>query len=99
MPGFLISFNVCAIAFPRFAAAVGATWAVGRVMYQLGYSKQGPKGRGFGSLFSSLSSVTLVSPIVDEANGSLVEQSMDWLHRTSLLLDVTYPACMDLRVC
>ena len=38
-------------------------------------------------------------PRVDEANGSLVEQSMDWLLRTSLLLDVTYPAGIDQKEC
>lgn len=62
LPSFFVAFNVCALSFPRFAAAVGATWAVGRVMYQLGYGKKGPKGRGVGSILGSLSALTLVLP-------------------------------------
>jgi hypothetical protein len=88
LPSFLVAFNVCALSFPRFAAAAGATWAIGRVMYQLGYGKKGPKGRGVGSIFGSLSALTLVSYFVNEiANCSSVEQFMDWLLSTSLSLD------------
>ena len=59
-PSFLVAFNVCAATFPRFASAMGLVWVVGRVMYQLGYQKKGPKGRGRGSLYAGLSAIVLV---------------------------------------
>ena len=60
-PTFLVTFNVCAATFPRFASAMGVVWVLGRVMYQLGYQKVGPKGRGRGSIFANLAALGLVS--------------------------------------
>ena len=60
LPSFLISFNVCAAMFPRFASAVGAGWVVARIMYQNGYSRYGPKGRSNGAHISGVAALTLV---------------------------------------
>lgn len=64
MPTFIVAFNVCAATFPRFASAVGAVWLGARVLYQLGYEKKGPKGRGGPSTLSSVGLLTLVFPDV-----------------------------------
>ena len=77
LPSFLVAFNVCAITFPRFAASAGLVWAVGRVMYQIGYGCQGPKGRSKGSYLSGVASLTLVYfPMITELTSSLVERLM-----------------------
>jgi hypothetical protein len=59
-PIFLVTFNVCAATFPRFASATGLVWVIGRVMYQLKYQKVGPKGRRHGSLLSGIGALILV---------------------------------------
>jgi hypothetical protein len=60
-PSFLVLFNICAAAYPRFASVAGLVWAVGRVMYQNGYGSIGPKGRGTGTRISGYAVLTLVT--------------------------------------
>jgi hypothetical protein len=62
IPSFLITFNVAAATFPRFASGFGLIWAVSRVFYQIGYGTKGPSGRAKGSRFSGIAAVTLVFP-------------------------------------
>jgi hypothetical protein len=59
-PTFLIVMNTCAITFPRLSAAAGLVWAVGRIWYQIGYGKYGPKGRGNGAHLAYVAQLVLV---------------------------------------
>merc|ERR1740129_418069 len=54
----LMAFN--GILHPKFAAACGAIWAVGRIIYGRGYAKNGPKGRMAGGLISHLGDFPLI---------------------------------------
>jgi len=46
------SMLISGLVYPRAAAVLGATWAVNRVVYALGYTNgpKGGKGRYYGSL-------------------------------------------------
>jgi len=61
-PSFVVMFNLFAIAHPRVASGLGLLWVVGRVMYHLGYSRAGPKGRLTGSYTSAFAGIALVCP-------------------------------------
>lgn len=63
-PTFLIVMNTCAITFPRFSAAAGLVWAIGRIWYQVGYSKYGPKGRNHGSHLAGVAQLVLVCHLI-----------------------------------
>jgi hypothetical protein len=52
LPTFFVLFNVCSATFPRFGAAAGALWVVGRALYHAGYAKGGPTKRLGGLRFS-----------------------------------------------
>mmetsp|Transcript_14928 Transcript_14928/g.24418 ORF Transcript_14928/g.24418 Transcript_14928/m.24418 type:complete len:145 (-) Transcript_14928:34-468(-) len=54
----LMAFN--GILHPKFAATCGAIWAVGRIVYGWGYSKNGPSGRMAGGLLSHLGDFPLL---------------------------------------
>ncbi|OMH79252.1 Microsomal glutathione S-transferase 3 [Zancudomyces culisetae] len=43
--------------FPRFSAALGAVYVVGRFLYAQGYTKFGPKGRMAGAITANLSAI------------------------------------------
>jgi len=60
MPTFFFLLAAAGFSYPRFAAAAGMTWVVGRIMYGLGYSSGDPKGRIPGAALSMLSLVVLV---------------------------------------
>jgi glutathione S-transferase len=52
LPTFFVLFNITSATFPKFGAAMGAMWLFARVVYHLGYSKSGPKGRVLGARLS-----------------------------------------------
>merc|ERR1712203_1264858 len=54
----LMAFN--GILHPKFAAACGAIWAAGRVIYGRGYAGGGPEGRKIGGLISHLGDFPLL---------------------------------------
>lgn len=62
LPTFFILFNICSATFPRYGAALGAMWLLGRVAYHVGYSSQGPGGRRFGGRITYAPTIGLVSP-------------------------------------
>lgn len=43
---FLPALAIAGLSYPVASAALGATWIVGRILYVLGYTRSGPKGRG-----------------------------------------------------
>lgn len=45
LPTFLSALFISGLKFPVLSACVGAAWAVSRVLYARGYTKNGPKGR------------------------------------------------------
>jgi hypothetical protein len=67
-PTFIVAFNICAATFPKFASVVGLGWLGTRVLYQLGYEKNGPKGRRGSASLSFLGLATLVFPDLGVAN-------------------------------
>eukprot|EP00929_Paragymnodinium_shiwhaense_P082958 TRINITY_DN439_c0_g1_i1.p1 TRINITY_DN439_c0_g1~~TRINITY_DN439_c0_g1_i1.p1 ORF type:complete len:144 (-),score=32.13 TRINITY_DN439_c0_g1_i1:164-595(-) len=54
----LMAFN--GILYPKFAAACGALWALGRIIYGRGYANGGPQGRMLGGLISHLGDLPLL---------------------------------------
>lgn len=60
LPSFLVTFNIAAATFPKFASGLGLVWFIGRIFYQIGYSKKGPRGRSKAFHAASMASVTLV---------------------------------------
>ncbi|KAK4203231.1 hypothetical protein QBC40DRAFT_274861 [Triangularia verruculosa] len=56
---FLGSLLISGLQYPRFAGAVGAVWAFGRVLFAFGYTTKGPEGRMIGSALGSLSDLVL----------------------------------------
>lgn len=45
LPTFLSALFIGGITFPVLSASLGAAWAVSRVLYARGYTKNGPQGR------------------------------------------------------
>jgi glutathione S-transferase len=60
LPSFLVTFNIAAAMFPKFASGLGLVWSIGRVFYHIGYSKKGPGGRSKAFYVASMASMTLV---------------------------------------
>ncbi|KAF6813406.1 MAPEG family protein [Colletotrichum plurivorum] len=53
-PSFLGALLISGLRFPVASAAIGAGWALSRVLYAFGYTASGPQGRVRGSLGSFL---------------------------------------------
>lgn len=45
LPTFLSALFISGLKYPVLSASVGAAWAVSRVLYARGYTKNGPNGR------------------------------------------------------
>ncbi|KAL2136778.1 hypothetical protein VTI74DRAFT_1430 [Chaetomium olivicolor] len=56
---FLGALLVSGLKYPVYAAALGAVWSISRIVYALGYTKNGPQGRTAGALPASLSDLAL----------------------------------------
>ena len=58
----IVMLQMCAagLVYPITAAAFGATWCVGKVIYGYGYSTGGPQGRHIGGIISHLGDIPLV---------------------------------------
>ncbi|CAJ1345498.1 unnamed protein product [Effrenium voratum] len=54
----LMVFN--GLVHPKFAAACGMIWAVGRIIYGYGYAKNGPNGRVIGGMLSHVGDMPLL---------------------------------------
>ncbi|KAL1902696.1 hypothetical protein Sste5346_001139 [Sporothrix stenoceras] len=52
LPTFLGAMFISGLKFPVLSASLGAAWAVSRVLYARGYTKNGPKGRYIGAVHS-----------------------------------------------
>lgn len=50
---------ISSLSFPRAGAALGGVWVVGRLMYGIGYTANGPQGRAKGFMVSGLSQLAL----------------------------------------
>lgn len=56
---FLPALAISGLTYPVASAVLGATWVFGRVVYVMGYTSAGPKGRGLGFIISSLADLCL----------------------------------------
>ncbi|KIP06175.1 hypothetical protein PHLGIDRAFT_36079 [Phlebiopsis gigantea 11061_1 CR5-6] len=62
LPQVIASTLIVGVKYPRFAAAVCATWSVARVLYTIGYTSGNPKKRNLlgANIFSGLTTVGFV---------------------------------------
>ena len=56
----MISMLVCGVTYPVSAAAAGAMWVLGRVVYGYGYASGNPQGRMPGGIISHLGDIPLM---------------------------------------
>ncbi|KAM7207543.1 hypothetical protein V8F20_002021 [Naviculisporaceae sp. PSN 640] len=56
---FLGELLISGLRYPLFAASLGGVWVFSRVIYAIGYTSNGPKGRMAGSLLSALTDLVL----------------------------------------
>ncbi|CAK7269144.1 hypothetical protein SEPCBS57363_003452 [Sporothrix epigloea] len=52
LPPVIANILIAGIKFPVLSASLGAAWAVSRVLYARGYTRNGPKGRFIGAIHS-----------------------------------------------
>ncbi|CAK7233105.1 hypothetical protein SBRCBS47491_008494 [Sporothrix bragantina] len=52
LPTVITSLFIAGIKYPVLSASLGAAWAVSRVLYARGYTRNGPKGRYIGAIHS-----------------------------------------------
>ena len=58
-PSFLVGLLITGLRWPVLAASLGAGWVVSRVIYAIGYTNNGPKGRMGGSILAGLCGYSL----------------------------------------
>ena len=55
----MLQMCVTGLVYPVTAAAFGAIWTIGRVVYGIGYASKGPSGRMAGGLLSHMGDIPL----------------------------------------